>query len=81
MQIKAAGLNGNTDAKQPSSADGHIKVVQSRRLEKKEQESGTRAAPIRQMPAEPGTPEGWKERGNAFFRKGDWVAAKQAYTK
>ncbi len=74
-------MNGIADAKERSSADSHIKAVQSRRLEKKEQESGTKAAPIRQMPAEPTTPEGWKERGNAFFRKGEWAAAKKAYTK
>ncbi|BDA43286.1 probable RNA polymerase II-associated protein 3 at N-terminal half [Coccomyxa sp. Obi] len=82
-RIKAAGTNGSTDAKEPSSPDGHLKAVQSRRLEPgvKEQESGTKAAPIRQMPTEPSTPEGWKERGNAFFRKGDWAAAKKAYTK
>ncbi|CAL8468728.1 g8268 [Coccomyxa elongata] len=80
-KIEAAGMNGITDAKERSSADSHIEAVQSRRLQRKEQESGTKAAPIRQMPAEPSTPEGWKERGNAFFRKGDWAAAKKAYTK
>lgn len=71
-------------APQQAEPEKQMTAVQTQRLGQKEQAAGNTAAPIRQMPAklaEPTTAEGWKDRGNAFFKKGDWAAAKKAYTR
>ena len=86
LQTTTNGPSSGTAAPAPQQAEPEkqMTAVQTRRLGQKEQAAGNTAAPIRQMPAklaEPTTAEGWKERGNAFFKKGDWAAAKKAYTR
>ncbi len=89
VQIRTNGtsgtLNGTADEspRQPES-EKQMTAVQTRRLDQKEQAFKSTIAPIRQIPAKPAEPttaEGWKDRGNALFRKGDWTAAKRSYTK
>jgi hypothetical protein len=54
--------------------------VRTRRLSDNE----ASIAPIRKVPAQqadPSSAEEWKERGNLHFKKGEWAAAKNAYTR
>lgn len=81
------GLSGSSNMREGGKKHGAtgleaneatLSEVKTRRLDETANNS---APPIRQLPAKPTGADEWKERGNALFKKGNWAAAQDAYTK
>lgn len=82
------GLSGSSNMREGGKKHGATGLeaneatlieVKTRRLD---ETAANKSAPrIRQLPAKPTGADEWKERGNALFKKGNWAAAQEAYTK
>jgi hypothetical protein len=97
MQVQENGVGRGQAASTPAPPDEHtsqpiatrthdnvgLSAVSTRRLTEPAaaQKQQAQLPPVRQPPAEPSGAEGWRERGNAAFKRGDWARARQAYSR